>query len=423
MELCVIGLGAVGLPLAAWCAARGALVWGVEVDAARREAIACGEAARGEFGLAEVVASALTSEALRVVGSLDEVARRVDQVMICVGTREALGEQDGLSSVREVVASLSRWHATTSAQIALVSTSPPGTTRALVGEALAGVAPAIAYCPERVAPGRALADLDTSVRLVGGLSERDTALVAATWQRLGASVQLATAEEAEAAKLIENASRYANIALANELADWAASQHIDAARAFDLARSHPRVHLLSPGVGIGGLCLPMSVARIQEHFDAPLISIARRTIDALPSKIARDLVALLGPDARVALLGATYKADSTLLRASPALALLQALRDEGIHVILVEPAHPDDVPLERALHQADALILAVAHSRWLHLDPTHVAPLMRGRLVVDLCRVWDAPRWRAAGFLYTGRGLPQPQAASNTSDARSSSGD
>jgi UDP-N-acetyl-D-mannosaminuronic acid dehydrogenase len=402
----VVGLGAVGLPLALWCAARGLAVSGVDRDLALLERLAAGVCSPREPGLAASLRAALDAGALR----LSDQITPSDAYLICAPTWAPDAAGDGMDAVREVAARIAA-AAPAGALVMVVSTVSPGVTRGVVAAALeargliAGRDVSVAHCPERISPGSALADLGAQVRVVGGVTADCAARCATFWRALGADVIEAEAAHAEAAKLFENTYRYVNIALANELAELASGAGLDAAAVFALANTHPRVQLHRFGVGAGGRCLPMSARQVAAMGEAALVAHADAALVALPGRLAADIAAQLEPGARVALLGASYKADAEGLEQSPAATLWAALQGAGLDVRLVEPSSPAGVPLEAALDGADAAVLAVGHAAFLGLDPAWAISKMHGRLAFDLCRGWDSERWRLAGFVYRGRGL------------------
>jgi UDP-N-acetyl-D-mannosaminuronic acid dehydrogenase len=143
--------------------------------------------------------------------------------------------------------------------VILESTSPPGTTRDLICPVLArsGLDPftdlVVAYCPERVLPGRILIEMKENNRIVGGLTKSSAAYVRDLYGCfVTGEIFLTDATTAEMTKLMENTYRDVNIALANELAKICERMGINAWDVISMANRHPRVHLHQPGPGVGG---------------------------------------------------------------------------------------------------------------------------------------------------------------------------
>src|SRR5204863_3151457 len=144
------------------------------------------------------------------------------------------------------------------------STSPVGTTRGVVGKILSetGMKPGVdfdlCYCPERVLPGNTVAELVNNDRILGGVTEHSARRAEALYKRFcQGKISLTDDLTAELCKLIENASRDVNIALANTIARIAEDSGTDAWCAIELANLHPRVKILKPGPGVGGHCIPV----------------------------------------------------------------------------------------------------------------------------------------------------------------------
>jgi UDP-N-acetyl-D-mannosaminuronic acid dehydrogenase len=276
--------------------------------------------------------------------------------------------------------------------VILESTSPVGATEQLAGW-LAAARPdlqiaspgadssgavAVAYCPERVLPGRILQELVDNDRLVGGL----TAQCALRAQELYAQVvtatcHMTTARTAELVKLTENAYRDVNIAFANELSIVGDELDVDVADVIALANLHPRVDILQPGPGVGGHCIAVDPWFIVgASREARLIEMARWVNDSKPAwvagKILERLDALGHDDPIVGLLGMSYKPDVDDLRESPAIEVARLLAETGsVRLKIVEP-HVDALPpslsssaelvdLDRAIDDCHLIVGLVSH--------------------------------------------------------------
>ena len=414
-HVCLIGLGRIGLPMAAAIASAGHFVTGVEIDGARRAAIERGEGTQNEPGLAAVVAEALESKHLIV----SEKPVEASVYLFATPTPESRGEQ--VTALRQYAEAI-RPLLPKGALVILESTSAPGTTR----EGLADTFRAagftlgedlfLAHSPERVIPGNALDELTQNARIIGGFSPRCAARAAdfyASFSR--GEIQQTTLETAELTKLVENTFRDVNIALVNELATLGESRGWDMASALELANTHPRVALHKPGVGVGGACLPLATRMLSKQDDAPdatpLLETARTINASTPRNLARRILASLPRGATVALLGVAYKGNIADTSETPVKDLFHTLRDGGA-VLRVHDPHVrqwQEAPmlsLEQALERADAVVFAAPHERFKALDPSELACVMQGRALFDLCNILDATRWEESGFVLSLRGRP-----------------
>ncbi|ELZ10971.1 nucleotide sugar dehydrogenase [Halovivax asiaticus JCM 14624] len=409
-SVCVHGLGYIGLPTAAVLADAGHAVTGYDTDEAVRETVQNGDIHYEEHGLADLVAAVRADGALSVAAEVPTA----DYHLVCVPTPfdEAAREAD-LRYVRSAAQGIGEVLRADDV-VVLESTVPPGTTIGPFLEALeapsdleAGADFSLAYSPETVMPGRALAELRTNDRLVGGFTDVSTEAT----RRLYESVvtgEIATVRDpttAEFVKLLQNTYRDANVALANEIAKLADDYGIDARAAIEDANRHPRVDLLQPGPGVGGHCLPVDpwfLGHGSNQLD--LVERAREINDGMPAYVADKVSRRLGSlDGRhVAVLGVAYKGNVDDLRGSPGIALAEELESHGGPTVALHDPHVSDSThrlesLDGATRDADALVVTAAHDEYASLAPDTVTARMADDVVVDACDVLDRERWRDAG--------------------------
>lgn len=380
--VCVVGLGYIGLPTAALLASSGYQVIGVDLNQHAVNTINQGKIHIVEPDLDAFVRSAVTAGRLRAYSKPEPA----DIYMICVPTPFHEGEGipqpnlDYVLAATRSVAGLIK----DGDQIILESTSPVGTTELMAKElAEAGVNVAnvhIAYCPERVLPGKIMHELIENDRVVGGLTTEATQVVADFYRSFVRGAVLETdARTAEMCKLTENSFRDVNIAFANELSLICAKEGINVWNLIRLANRHPRVNILQPGAGVGGHCIAVDpwfiVARDPEN--SRIIRTAREVnnykttwaIDQIKIAVA-DASAKSGKKPLIACLGLAFKPDIDDLRESPALHIAEALKRAEYNVVAVEPniqSHPDFnlCSLEDALDKADVIAVLVKHRQFL----------------------------------------------------------
>ncbi|MDI7275987.1 MAG: nucleotide sugar dehydrogenase, partial [Anaerolineae bacterium] len=323
-RICVLGLGYVGLPTAAMLATHGNDIVGVDVSRRVLDTLNNGDVHIKEAGLRSLVRAALRSGNLR----LADRPEPADAFIIAVPTPFVENPQPTadlasvISAAEAIVPYLEAGNL-----VILESTVPPRTTEEVLVPVLrrSGIEDLlVAHCPERVLPGRILAELVGNDRVIGGVDRRSAEAARELYASFVEGEMLLTdATTAEMVKLMENTYRDVNIALANEFALVAEEVGIDVWEAIDLANRHPRVRILRPGPGVGGHCIavdPWFVAEAAPDV-TPLIQAARRVNDAMPAHVV-DLVkrAVAGVEKPViACLGLAYKADVDDVRESPAL--------------------------------------------------------------------------------------------------------
>ena len=361
-KVAVVGLGYIGLPTAALIASRGMKVVGIDNNLEVVKTVASGAIHISEPDLDGLVQK-VVSNGLLVVASRPEPA---DVFIIAVPTPIDSENRPDLRSVMSAVDSIAEILAPGNLVI-LESTSPIGTTEN-VAKRISEIRPelkvgpidgpgstniSIAYCPERVLPGRILTELVNNDRCIGGI----TASCARRAQRFyktfvrGACVAT-TARTAELVKLTENAFRDTNIAFANELSLICDRHEINVWEVIDLANRHPRVNVLKPGPGVGGHCIAVDPWFIIDS--APDIARVMRTSREVnndkTAQVIKRAEALIddNPNANVACCGLAFKANVDDLRESPALEIaLHLAHKYGSRLKVVEP-NLRQLPLEMA---------------------------------------------------------------------------
>ena len=391
MKICVVGLGYIGLPTASLLATKGHTVTGVDISPEVVETINRGHIHIVEPDLDILVKSAVQSGHLHAAGEPDEA----DIYIISVPTPISAGQQPDLSHVEQAARAILP-HVRKGNLVILESTSPVGTTEEVVANTLrkgghdVGSEVYVAYCPERVLPGKILTELIDNDRIVGGIDDASTAKAEAFYRTfIRGSIFATDSRTAEMVKLTENAYRDVNIAFANELSIICDRDGIDVWELIRLANRHPRVDILSPGPGVGGHCIAVDpwfiVAGAPE--EARLIRTAREVNDAKPEwvvdKVTRAAAGMDHP--RIACLGLAYKADVGDLRESPALAIVRKLQQRHVGEILVcEPNLPQGgefelLGLEAAISLADIVVVLVDHTPFRRLKADDLA----GKTVID----------------------------------------
>jgi len=395
----VIGLGYIGLPTAALLAGNGYKVVGMDLNSHAVETINQGKIHIVEPDLEAFVRSAVNNGMLEAFME----PQAGDVYMICVPTPFHDKSDIPTPNVDYVISaakSISKLIKSNDLVI-LESTSPVGTTEKIrsvfLDEGVDVKQVHIAYCPERVLPGKIMSELVENDRIVGGLTEEATKEVSSFYRTfVRGEVLETTAKTAEMCKLTENSSRDVNIAFANELSMICDKEGIDVWELIHLANRHPRVNILQPGAGVGGHCIAVDpwfiVARDPKN--SRLIRMARE-VNNFKSKwviekiklAAADLNAQTGKKPKIACLGLAFKPDIDDLRESPALDITKSLLNDGFDVIAVEPNIETHetlplVELSEALGEADIAAILVKHREFLQ---PQIQQDLRDRNALDFC--------------------------------------
>lgn len=393
-KVCVIGLGYIGLPTAALLANRGYKVHGVDINQHVVETINKGKIHIKEPELDTFVRSAVRSGRLKA----DAKPAKADIFIIAVPTPFHNGYVPNIDFIilgtRAIAPYVEKGNI-----VILESTSPVGTTEkiaSLLTEEGVDVSTAyIAYCPERVLPGRIMVELIENDRIVGGINDISSKKVSEFYKTFVAGeVFLTNSRTAEMIKLSENAFRDVNIAFANELSILCDRLGINIYELICLANRHPRVKILQPGCGVGGHCIavdPWFIVHTGKE-DARLIKTARMVntykAEWVIEKIKQRVLTWEKENQRsprIACMGLTFKPDTDDLRESPALYIVKTLKTNNFDILAVEPNinKLNELALfdyRKAIDEADIVAFLVAHKEFRGID-------IKNKVVLDFCGV------------------------------------
>ena len=384
-KVAILGLGYVGLPLAAAFAEAGIPVIGIDIDRDRVDALNSGES-HVEDVRGERVRLFIAEKMLHVTDDYSLI-REARATIICLPTPLDEHKEPDLSAVvagSEAVAQ----HLAPESLVVLESTTYPGTTREVllpiferhgrrVGEDFY-----LAFSPERIDPGNRLFTVSKTPRIVGGVTAECTRRAESLYSSVTQQVySVSSPESAELAKLLENIFRSVNIALANELAILCHRMGIDVWEVIEAAGTKPFGFMpFYPGPGLGGHCIPIDPFYLSwraRAFDmnAEFVELAGRiNVGMAPYAFTRIAGALNSQKqavsgSRILIIGVSYKPNVSDLRESPSLKILQLLIEAGAEVSYHDPHVPhlpdrdlSSVELtEEVLVRADCVVIATNH--------------------------------------------------------------
>ena len=410
LEVVFVGLGYIGLPTAVVMANHGVRVHGVDVNASAVERIQRGEVTIVEPGLEEQLKKAVDSGQLTASTEMQQG----NAFVIAVPTPFKDNYEGDLSYIMSAAESIAP-QLRGDEVVILESTSPPKTTHKLADKILelrpdlsvdgANGKPVIhfAYCPERILPGKAMEELISNDRIIGGRTPEAARRATEVYASFCEGELLATDDvTAEMAKLTENSFRDVNIAFANELSLISDNLGIDVWELIELANHHPRVNILQPGPGVGGHCIAVDPWFIvsSDRENSNIIRTAREVNDGKPKWVINKVdEAVKNIDSPViAALGLAFKPNIDDLRESPALNITKDLAEHVDHatVLAVEP-NVRDLPKTlqclsnvefaqylEAIERADVVLLLVDHDEFKAIPAT----ALKGKAVVDTKGLW-----------------------------------
>jgi UDP-N-acetyl-D-glucosamine dehydrogenase len=410
----IIGLGYVGLPLALLFAEAGFPVTGFDVDAQKVEKLSRGESYIYRVPSTEVQLA--RAKRFSATGDYSAIAS-MDAVIICVPTPLNEQREPDLSYIMNTAEAITP-HLRAGQLIVLESTTYPGTTEEVLvpileknarglraqrkSKGVEGDGFYVAFSPEREDPANNTVARCDIPKVVGGLSSRATELAGTLYQAIfRRTVPVSTPAVAEMTKLLENIYRCVNIALVNELKLLCLRMGIDVWEVIDAASTKPfGFQPFYPGPGLGGHCIPvdpfyLSWKAKEWDFQTRFIELAGEINVSMPyhvvSAISTALNRVCKPlnGSRVLILGVSYKKDVDDLRESPALTIIELLKQQGAIVSYNDPYFPAllkgrhyDLQMERVpldtIGEYDCVAIITDHS-----DYEYPAIVRDAKLVVD----------------------------------------
>ncbi len=386
----ILGLGYVGLPLAAAFGEAGFHITGIDPDPRKVNALNKGESYVQDVS-DKLIARLLKSGKLTATSDFSALLQ-CDAVSICVPTPLRKTGDPDMSFILSATEELAKYiHP--GMIIVLESTTYPGTTREVLLPKLGkekglvvGEDFFLAFSPERVDPGREDWTTLNTPKVVGGITE-ECSEVAAAWygEALKTVVQVSSAETAELSKLLENTFRMINIGLVNELAIMCERLGVDVWEVIDAAASKPFGFMkFTPGPGLGGHCIPIDPLYLSWkmkafQYNARFIELASDINTNMPRYVVSRVIDAFNDrgatlkGAKCLVLGAAYKPDIDDIRESPALDVIGLLQKKGAHVEYHDPYIPhlrthDDLEMESvpdlmdAVQHADCVVIITNHS-------------------------------------------------------------
>jgi UDP-N-acetyl-D-galactosamine dehydrogenase len=412
--VCIVGLGYVGVPLVE-AFAKKLIVIGYDIDNKR---IAELRQRYNDSGIS------FTSDPKEIL--------KADFTIICVPTPVTKMKEPDLSFIEGATATVGR-NLKKGNVVILESTVYPGVTEEIVGPILekesglkCGRDFKLAYAPERINPGDSKHTMDKITKVVSGMDEETSDLVAELYSRIIPDIYRArNIQTAEAAKIIENIQRDLNIALMNELSLIFEKLHLDTKDVLDAAATKWNFHRYAPGL-VGGHCIPVDpyylVRRARElGYHSQVISAGRAINDSMAKHVAEMTVKALNEvgkvirGSKVLVIGLTYKENVADTRETPQKHVIEELKEYGIVPMGYDPLLDIDeaekefkvkiLPGLVSKIKFDAVIMAVAHD--IFSDKSHnitlasLARIMNSRpVLIDIRRHFDAMQATKKGFCY-----------------------
>lgn len=429
----VVGLGKIGLPLAVQYSQQGQCVIGCDINPHLVKMVNMGQSHISEEpGIASGIAEAVSKGLLSATLNTAEAVSQADVVVVIVPVLINAECKVNLKAIDDASATIGE-SLRPGTLVVYETTLPVGTTSQRLRTILertsnlkAGFDFFLAYSPERVSSGRIMRDLRTYPKIVGGIDERSAAAAVAFYRAVldVPIITMASTDEAEFVKLIESVYRDVNIALANEFACYADAHGLDNAAAIAAANSQPTSHIHTPGVGVGGHCIPVYPYFLLENLEEidpraqhselqklMLTRSARLINDSMAEYAVHRLELLLGSLAHqpILILGVAYRGGVRETAFTSAKLLQNALLSRGATVYIDDPLFSESelcglgyTPLPpESEGEIRAIILQADHQIYRRLDFSRFSCC---QVVFDGRQVLDRERIESLGMHYVAIG-------------------
>ena len=415
-NVAILGMGYVGFPLACAIAkSKKYKVYGLDVNEERINKI------KSKISPVEDKQAKKDIKSVKINASTDfSVLKNMKYIVICVPTPIDHKKNPDLTPVIKATESIAK-NLRVGQIIILESTVNPGVCEEIVLPILektglkGGVDFELVHCPERINPGDARWNVYNIPRNIGGLTKEGTKRAANFYRSfIKAEVnEMSSLKVAESTKIVENTFRDVNIAYVNELAKSFDKLGIDVLEVIKGASNKPFAFMAHyPGCGIGGHCIPVDPYYLIDYakkngFDHKLLRTARETNNSMPSytvgKLVSNLKKLNVPlkNAKVGVLGISYKANIGDMRESPALEIIRELKGLEIDVYTYDPycANESNSELKEILDECTAVVIATSHSEFLGISNWRNV-----KLIVDGRNCLNKERIEGNGIIYVGIG-------------------
>jgi len=428
-RICVVGLGYVGLPTAIAFHEAGFDVVGVDVSEVTISKIRSGENPLIDESTELIIP--LNSKNWMVTTDFANAIPISDLILITVPTPVNVDNSPDLSYVKSASLSvLTNIDKRKNTIVVLESTVYPGVTREILGGICndlgikQGVEATLAYCPERVNPGDAARGIESVAQIIGCDDNEIGEYLAEIFGKITkeSSTYVGKIEVAEASKLIENVQRDIDIALSNELAMVLPKMGIDVEDVLAAASTKWNFHRHSPGIGVGGHCIPVDpyfyISMADEvGFPSLLSSSARKVNNSMPVNSAKEIMSKINSDGgkRILVLGYSYKAEVGDIRETPVEYMVDFLTKNGCEVVIWDPyvehtEYPEEIEVcndPYAVENIDIVVLATGHSKIIDLDWEKMSgQFTSSPIIFDGRRVLDKNLFDDIGWIYCGIGVP-----------------
>lgn len=430
-DVCVVGLGQVGLPTALIFADAGFNVTGYDINEKVVHLLNQGQCHFSEPGLKKLLRECITKKRFRATLDFTQALKFSDVVIICVPTPLSSDNRPNLDFLEKACKTLVK-KSLKDKLIVIESSIPPGTTRKLLFPILKknkhelGKDFWVVYIPERLAPGNAIEEIGKTARIIGSHDPVGAEIARSLYKNVIKNEILVTdVDVAETSKLVENTYRDVNIAFANEVAQVCEELKIDVMEVIRVANTHPRVQVHRPGVGVGGPCIPKDPYLLISPYDGLKVNLkvipeAREVNESMPKYFVRKTELALSSlyktlkKSSLVCLGVAYKGNVSDTRNTPAEDVIRYFVKAGAAVYVYDPYSDETFGGKRSknifehLKSADAIIFLTEHDEFKNINLAEIKKHTKPDVIlVDGRRIINPQKAKELKLHYVAVGLGQ----------------
>ena len=433
IDVCVIGIGRIGLPTALSFANSGLPTVGVDINYNLVEMINSKIFPLKDEPGYDVIFEKVIHEKFHVSTKIEEIVPNSDVIVLSLPTpmdKNNVPDYSALLSVGKQLGEL----LTKDSLVIIESTVEPGfienefikSIESSEKQLVAGKDFAIGVCPETANPGQIMNDFEKLPRLVGSINDETTNVIMKIYKHVFTVdlIPMPNCKTANAVKLTTNVFRDLNIAFINELAILFEKVGIDIMTVLEAAKSKYNFQVHYAGPGVGGPCLPVNsyqminLAKKMGLNNLKSVETARIINESMPSHVINllhDAFIESGKsleNSNVLILGISYKPDVKDVQITPAETIIEKLKNLKTNILIYDPYFKStnifDLQTEsnliEALQKADALIIVTAHKEFHNLDPIFLKSKMKNAIVIDSKCIINQQAAKDSGLIYRGLG-------------------
>ena len=425
LRIAVVGLGYVGLPTAIAFHGAGFHVVGIDTSEDVISSLKAGESSVSR----EIDLDLPVGERWELVSEFTSSIPYCDLAIVCVPTPVDENLQPDIGAVSSAIHSIIESSGEGKLAIILESTVQPGTTRQCISESISKSGKSkenflFAYCPERVSPGEGGYGVSEVSRVIGSEDPSLTHVLSDLYSRITSAGihSVSSIEVAEASKLVENAQRDIDIAFVNELSILLPKLGLDVEEVLSAAATKWNFHRHTPGIGVGGHCIPIDphyyIEIAKRNGVSSAMSPAARSLNSsMPRQAALEVIRLCDgvPPKRALILGYSYKPNVSDCRETPVLPFANVLLELGVKETLVWDPLIDKVTFPTSVSPVsdpyvtegvECLVVATAHEEVLRLDWELMHQSMAIPRIFDGRRCLDPLEFMNNGWIFHAVGRP-----------------